>query len=459
MIAKIAPHKLQKVENTKHGLRNGVLSPLETLGQSIAGIAPSATPGMLIPIVFGFAGNGTWLTYIVATIGIIFTAQCINEFTSRSACPGSLYSFVNQELGVKAGMLTGWALMFAYIFCGAACATEVAVYASTTIKQYLGLELNSLLLMSTSATLAAVIACKNIKMSASLMLRLEFISIGLILFLVVATILSFGFKPDLKQLTLAGVNHEQVRTGLVMAIFSFVAFESSASLGVEAKDPLKNIPKAITLSVLISGLFFVACSYAMVLSFHGASVTLDKCSTPMLFMSEKVNMPVLGELINIGVTVGFFGAALANLNAASRIIMKMSHDGIFPAFIGRTHKENHTPYVAIILASIIGLGIAMSLAALNCPLMDIVGWAGSLGTFGFMFGYFITSLSAGNLLKRNGALTWKKTIIVSMSLSVLMLSFIGSLYPCPAYPYNLLPFIFSAYMIVGIACSFKLKGG
>lgn len=38
------------------GLSVGILSPLETLAQSIAGIAPSATPGILVPIVFGFAG-------------------------------------------------------------------------------------------------------------------------------------------------------------------------------------------------------------------------------------------------------------------------------------------------------------------------------------------------------------------------------------------------------------------
>src|SRR5262245_14435034 len=106
------------------GLRRGALSPLETLAQSIAGIAPSATPGMLIPIVFGFAGNGTWLSYLLATIGILFTAQCINEFASRSACPGSLYSFVSQGLGQRAGIMTGWALLFAYVFCSGACVTE-----------------------------------------------------------------------------------------------------------------------------------------------------------------------------------------------------------------------------------------------------------------------------------------------------------------------------------------------
>lgn len=440
-----------------HGLKQAVLTPLETLGQSVAGIAPSATPGMLIPIVFSFAGNGTWLSYLIATIGIIFTAQCINEFTSRSACPGSLYSFVSQELGQRAGMLTGWALMFAYVFCGAACATEVAVYISSLTKHLAGIEANNFLMITGSTLLVAYVAYKNIKMSASLMLRLEFLSMGLIIFLVAFMLCKFGFKLDPQQLNLTGVQPENVRMGLVMSIFGFVAFESAASLGVEATEPLKTIPRAIMQSVIISGLFFIICSYTMVLSFHGSNVPLDKCSTPLLSMAEKLGLPMLGHFVDAGIMVSFFAAALANLTAASRMILKMSHDGIFHASFGKAHKENCTPHLAIFAASGVSLSIALVLAMFNCQLLDIVGWLGTTGTFGFIFGYLITSISAGKLLKRTGKLNAGKMLIVFASCAVLTLSLIGSVYPAPAFPYNLLPVIFGAYMIVGLIFSLKSK--
>src|SRR5579883_1707502 len=159
-----------------HGLRRAVLSPLETLAQSIAGIAPSATPGLLIPIVFSFAGNGMWLSYIIATIGIIFTAQCINEFASRSACPGSLYSFVSEGFGKRAGQLVGWALMFAYIVCGAACITELTIYADSVLRHIFNLVIDPMILIIIGTLPIAYIAFKNIKLSASLMLKLELAS-------------------------------------------------------------------------------------------------------------------------------------------------------------------------------------------------------------------------------------------------------------------------------------------
>ncbi len=278
-------------------LKQGVLSPVETLAQSVAGIAPSATPGLLIPIAFGFAGNGTWLSYLLATIGMLFTAQCINEFASRSACPGSLYTFVSTGFGRRAGELTGWALMFAYVVCGAACIAEFAVYSISVSKHFFNLNLSSHAAMLFSAALIGYIGYKNVKLSATLMLWLELISMGLIMLVVVATLVKHGFAFDMQQLSLTGVNFENVRMGLVMAIFGFAAFESSASLGTEAADPLKSIPRAIMRSVIVSGLFFVLCSYSMVISFQSLNVGLDKCSTPLLTMTDLIGLPMLWVIL------------------------------------------------------------------------------------------------------------------------------------------------------------------
>ncbi len=438
------------VSEDTHGLRKAVLTPLETLAQSIAGIAPSATPGLLIPIVFGFAGNGMWLSYVIATIGMIFTARCINEFASRSACPGSLYSFVSIGFGARAGMLVGWALMFAYVVCGSACITELAIYADSLLQHFAGWHINRLLLIFAGALPIAFIAYKNIKLSASLMLKLELASIAFILLLVGLCIQHQGFTLDTKQIFLQGVSLDNVRMGLVMAIFGFAAFESSASLGIEASQPLRTIPRAIMQSVILTGGFFVICSYAMVQNFHTSSVTLDKCATPLLNMSESVGMPALGHVIDVCIMVSFFAAGLANLNAGARMIFKMGRDRLIHSSLGRAHVANGTPHVAVLISSAISVSIAMILASLDCKLMDIVGWLGSLATFGFMYGYFATSLSAAKFLRSRKQLGAAQIAMVSCSLLVLTLALIGSLYPLPAYPYNILPIIFATFMIAGL---------
>ena len=72
------------------GLRQEYLSFPEVLAQSIANIAPTASPAFVIPLVYASAGNGTWLAYLIATIGLILISFNINEFARRSASVGSL---------------------------------------------------------------------------------------------------------------------------------------------------------------------------------------------------------------------------------------------------------------------------------------------------------------------------------------------------------------------------------
>lgn len=439
-------------------LKQGVLTPLETLAQSVAGIAPSATPGMLIPIVFGFAGNGSWLSYVLATIGILFTAQCINEFASRSACAGSLYTFVTVGSGSRLGKLTGWALMFSYVFCTSACITEFAIYASSLCNHLLHVVIGDLVLISAAALLIGFIAYKNIKLSASLMLKCEFVSMTLIAVLVFMALMAQGFRPDMQQLNLSGVKLDNVRMGLVMAIFGFAAFESAASLGVEASEPLQTIPRAIMRSVLISGVFFVVSTYAMVMTFHHLPMPLEKTSTPLLAMADYLHAQAFGQLIDAGILVSFFAAGLANLNAGARIIYKMSDDGHFNSKLAAIHHSNQTPHIAVVACSLVSLAAAVILDVQHVPLLSIVGWLGTVATFGFIFVYLSICISAAVLLRQSHALTPAKWVIIIASAGVLLCSLVGSLWPMPEYPYNLLPFLFTAYMIVGVM-RFKRPAG
>lgn len=75
------------------GLRSECLPFGEVLAQSVANIAPTATPTINLALVFASAGNATWLAYVIATIGLVFVGLNINQFARRSASPGSLYSF------------------------------------------------------------------------------------------------------------------------------------------------------------------------------------------------------------------------------------------------------------------------------------------------------------------------------------------------------------------------------
>ena len=81
-----------------YGLHRGVLSPMETLAQSVSAMAPSTSPSLTIPLVFALAGNGTWFVYLLTTAAMLLVGFCISRFARMSASPGSLYTYTADTL-------------------------------------------------------------------------------------------------------------------------------------------------------------------------------------------------------------------------------------------------------------------------------------------------------------------------------------------------------------------------
>src|SRR5580698_10894484 len=101
-------------------MKAGSLSFIEVLATSIALIGPSMTPVLIAPYMYANAGNGTWLAYVFGGVMLIFVALNINQFARRTSGAGSMYEYAAENLGPALGRLSGWALLWAYVFVAAA---------------------------------------------------------------------------------------------------------------------------------------------------------------------------------------------------------------------------------------------------------------------------------------------------------------------------------------------------
>ena len=81
-----------------HGLKPDCLSFGEVLAQSFAVIAPTTIPASNLGLIVALSGNGTWLSFLIGLIGLVFVSININQFASRSASAGSLYSYIVKGL-------------------------------------------------------------------------------------------------------------------------------------------------------------------------------------------------------------------------------------------------------------------------------------------------------------------------------------------------------------------------
>src|SRR5580658_9792026 len=103
---------------TRHrsGLRANALGFPTVLAESIGVISPTMTSVLIVPLAFADAGQGAWLAYAFGAIMLMFVVFGLNQFARRSASAGSMYAYTARGLGPTTGVLSGWALIWAYLF-------------------------------------------------------------------------------------------------------------------------------------------------------------------------------------------------------------------------------------------------------------------------------------------------------------------------------------------------------
>ena len=233
---------------TSYGLRPGVLSPMETLAQSVSTMAPTTTPVATIPLVFALSGNGTWLAYLLAVGAVLLVALCIAHFARHSSSPGSLYTYASMVLPPWLGAVAAWSLLLAYVATGSSVIGGFYHYGNVLLRDATGHGTSATLLAIAVTAVSMWIAWRDVKISARLMLWIEAVSVSLILILVMLVLIRNRAHWDLNQLRLTGMTGSGLRLGLVLALFSFVGFESATTMGAEARNPLQVIPRWLELA-------------------------------------------------------------------------------------------------------------------------------------------------------------------------------------------------------------------
>jgi amino acid transporter len=434
-----------------YGLQQNVLGPLEALAQSISTMGPTCSPAMTVPLVFASAGNGTWLAYLLAMTCTLLIALCVARFAQESASPGSLYMYATSSLPPMLGSVTAWALLLAYVGTGASVVGGFVHYANVVVGEFWGLSLPAIPLAFFAVLISTLVAYRDVRVSAQMMVYIELASVLLISVVLVLLLWNHGLHVDPAQLSLRGVKWSGVRLGVVLAMFSFVGFESATTLGEEVKNPLRTIPRAVIQSALLAGVFFITASYTEVLGFPASAGTLDQSAAPMSALATAAGIKRLGPVIDIGAMVSMFACTLACVTAAARVLLMMAVKGLCPSWLAKTHAKNATPHTAVLVSGIATALLPVGLILVKASGETIYDWMGSLATYGFITVYALVAIALPLHLKAERKLNGWIVALSVVSVLAMVLVLEGTLYPVPEAPKNWLPYLFLGYLAAGLA--------
>lgn len=445
----VGTQPLSTTSATSAELRSDALGFPALLAQSIALISPTMTAVLIIPLAFSNAGQGTWLAYLFGTAMLLFVVFNLNQFARRSTSPGSMYAYTGRGLGAVGGVLSGWTLIWSYLFIGVAGMTGFTIFS----RQFLDIvgihsSIPAFVFFAISAVVCWTLAVKDIRLSSVLTIILEGLSVLCILALAAIVLFKHGIAVDTAQVHLTGVTFRGMSLAVVACIFSLVGFESATALGGEARNPLRTIPKAVIWSLILTGLFFVFMGYVEVFGTQGQHDTLDTLATPLNTLADLNNAGYFKLPLSLGAMISFFALSLSCLNAGARIIYPMARHSIFPARLGTVHTSNATPAAAL-SAYILLMFAVPAIWSTQTDVLTVFNDAGTLAAFGFLLAYFMVSVAAPIHLRRLGELRPGNVAVAVLALVFLLVPTVGSFYPLPAYPVDLFPYIFLAYLAVG----------
>jgi amino acid transporter len=447
------------------GLREGALSPIETLAQSISTIAPSTSPQLTIPLVFVLAGQGTAIAYLIAMGLMVLVGLCIAAFARESSSPGSLYVYTRRSLPPVFSALTAWALFFAYITTASAVIggfVDFAYVFVDPLKTHGFPHVPAVVLVAIAAIAAGFVAYHDVKVSARLMLYIEGASVCLIAIVVATLLFKHGLHFDRPQLHLKTMSPRGIGLGVMLAIFSFVGFESATTLGAEARNPLRTIPRAVIQSALLAGVFFIVAGYGEVLGFRGSATALGDSTNPFRYLSAQAGIPLLGPFIDLGVLISMFAATLACVIAASRVLLLMAHHGLAHKGLTQTNTTHETPGLASILTAVLAFLPAAGLALHGTSGADIYGWMGTLAVYGFLTAYGIVAVALAFHLHHTKRLTFGAILLTGAASLGMLLAMLSNLYPVPVAPLNYFPYLYAVYLgaaLVWLWVSKRRNGG
>src|SRR5918993_2967718 len=444
----------------------------EAVAISLALMAPSMAANLNPQGTAGSVGRAVPLAFALATIGVLFIAWTFVRLTQRFDHAGSVYGFVGATLGPRAGVISGWALMGTYTFYGVVTSTAAGIFGAEFLDA-LGIWTNQpgwAPFVVGAIALAGVwaLAASNIRGGTRVLLVIEGTTVALILIVSVVILirLATGTAPNGNTLDFSvfsvpgGTGTSALFLGVVFGFLSFAGFEAAATLGEEAQEPRRDIPRAILGVAIFGGLYFIFVTAVEVMGFGTDARGIKQFIASGSLLGDLGSRFVagwVGELITIGAAVSAFGCALACVVGATRLLYALSRDEVGPPPLGTVSPRSGVPArstatVAVGAYVIIALGwLVFGVAP-----FDLFVASGTIGTLILLLVYALATIGAAKLLFFSGerqVAAWE-VVVPFLALVVIGYTLFRNVYPYPTDAAAWYPIIATLWVIAGILLTF-----
>ncbi len=328
-------------------------------------------PGIFVTPTFAaeIMGAGIWLAFIVAAAVVLPAAISKAELSSGMPSSGGSYVYLERTYGPLVGTISGLGLWASFLLKSGFALIGFSAY-FIAVTTYFDVDMEMMVLSMSALVLITIINILGVKKVKAIQTPVLFVTLGMLLITCIAAFFADDFdgaRPfkaafDADLWTLAETS-----------AFVFVAYAGVtkvAAIGGEVKDPEKNLPAGMLLSLLIATILYSFIAYLMMAAIPGEwwfDSSGNVVENPIFVFAEKVAGTEFGIFAAIISVLAMISMALAGILASSRFLYAMGQDKLLPPALERVHPTFETPHWPIIIT-----GLAMGLAIFFVPLKDVV---------------------------------------------------------------------------------------
>ena len=416
------------------------------------------TAGVIVgpAVLAGIVGGSGALAYLLGLVAMGFVAYAFVIFSRSFNSAGSVYGYNGAALGPSYGFVSAWTLLLVYLsFAG-------GVYASTAdIAQSLlgawGLHVWWVWPALAGAALTMVFAYLSIGLSSAVIFACEGVAVALLAVVGVAVVVSGGahHRSALSgaPFQLHGIAVSVLGLGVVNAFGAFSGFEGAATLGEEVRRSTRTIPAAVAWSLVGSAAVYVVFTWVAD-NAYPPPAALAADPAPFVHLATVHLGAAMGDVVNAAGVISAFGAQLACINAANRILFALGRDltapaGRLRALLTHTDRRHGSPTGALAVtgaASVAAL-LAFSFEASAVRALTIII---EFGAYLMIVAYLLTVVAAI-------AWTWRRSRrpvpLVVLGVGVVILGYVlyDTFVPFPAAPFNWIITAAAASLVAGVA--------
>lgn len=329
------------------------------------------------------AGPAAVLSFVASAVVCMLVGLCYAEFASSIPTSGSAYAYIYVSIGELVAHLVGWSLIIGYTLSTATVAGGWAAYFNGLLKE-VGINLPSKFttipgnggIINVPAVMVVLLVTfllsRGTKESKKINNLMVIIKLAVIILFVSVGV--FYIKPqNWHPFMPFGV--KGVFEGAASVFFAYTGFDAVSTSAEEVKNPQRNLPIGIIVSLTVCTVIYVVVS--MVLT-GVAYYTKLNVGDAMSYALQSVGQGWAASIISVGAIIGILAVMLAYSYGGSHILFSMSRDGLLPKHFSKVNKKTGVP---VLSTWVIGISGALMAGAVDLKQLADVANIILIGTF------------------------------------------------------------------------------